>query len=62
MTMPSPIPFKVSDRVRIKEGTYKNLEGDVKEIDEANQRITITADIHGRLAHIELAPGQIEYV
>ena len=39
------IPFKVGDRVRIKEGTFENFEGDVEGIDEANGRITVMINI-----------------
>lgn len=56
------IPYKVSDRVRIKEGTFENFEGDVDGIDEANGRVTIMINIFGRSTPIELEHWQIEPV
>ena len=54
------IPFKVADRVRIKEGTFENFEGDVESIDEANGRVTVTINIFGRSTPVELEHWQIE--
>ena len=56
------IPFKLSDRVRIKEGTFENFEGDVEGIDEANGRVTVTINIFGRSTPVELEHWQIEAV
>ncbi len=56
------IPFKSSDRVRIKEGTFENFEGDVETIDEANGRVTVTINIFGRSTPVELEHWQIEAV
>ncbi len=56
------IPFKMSDRVRIKEGTFENFEGDVEGIDEANGRVTVMINIFGRSTPVELEHWQIEQV
>ena len=56
------IPFKVGDRVRIKEGTFENFEGDVHAIDEANGRVTVMINIFGRSTPAELVHWQIEEV
>lgn len=56
------IPFKLSDRVRIKEGTFENFEGEVEGIDEANGRVTVTINIFGRSTPVELEHWQIEAV
>lgn len=56
------IPFKLGDRVRIKEGTFENFEGDVEGIDEANGRVTVTINIFGRSTPVELEHWQIESV
>ena len=56
------IPFKVDDRVRIKEGTFENFEGDVEGIDEANGRVTVMINIFGRSTPVELEHWQIEAV
>jgi transcriptional antiterminator NusG len=56
------IPFNLGDRVRIKEGTFENFEGDVEGIDEANGRVTVTINIFGRSTPVELEHWQIEAV
>ncbi len=56
------IPFKVGDRVRIKEGTFENFEGDVDVIDEANGRVTVMINIFGRSTPVELEHWQVEAV
>ena len=56
------IPFKPGDRVRIKEGTFENFEGDVEGIDEGNGRVTVTINIFGRSTPVELEHWQIENV
>ena len=54
------IPFNVDDRVRIKEGTFENFEGDVDSIDEANGRVTVMINIFGRSTPVELEHWQVE--
>ena len=56
------IPFKLGDRVRIKDGTFENFEGDVETIDEANGRVTVIINIFGRSTPVELEHWQIESV
>jgi transcriptional antiterminator NusG len=56
------IPFKLGDRVRIKEGTFENFEGDVEGVDEANGRVTVMINIFGRSTPVELEHWQIEAV
>ncbi|MEZ6120901.1 MAG: transcription termination/antitermination protein NusG [Pirellulaceae bacterium] len=56
------IPFRVGDRVRIKEGTFENFEGDVEVIDEANGRVTVMINIFGRSTPVELEHWQVEAV
>lgn len=56
------IPFKPGDRVRIKEGTFENFEGDVDGIDEANGRVTVMINIFGRSTPVELEHWQIDAV
>ncbi len=53
---------KVGDRVRIKEGTFENFEGDVEVIDEANGRVTVMINIFGRSTPVELEHWQVEAV
>ncbi|MEL6107752.1 MAG: transcription termination/antitermination protein NusG [Planctomycetota bacterium] len=54
------IPFKVGDRVRVKEGNFENQEGDVDALDEANGRITVIINIFGRSVPMELDHWQVE--
>lgn len=56
------IPFKIGDRVRVKEGNFLNFEGEVSEIDEANGRVTVMINIFGRSTPVELEHWQIESV
>ncbi|HET6879199.1 MAG TPA: transcription termination/antitermination protein NusG [Pirellulales bacterium] len=54
------IPFNQGDRVRIKEGTFENFEGDVDNIDQASGRVTIMINIFGRSTPVELEYYQAE--
>jgi transcriptional antiterminator NusG len=54
------IPFSQGDRVRIKEGTFENFEGDVDNIDQASGRVTIMINIFGRSTPVELEYYQAE--
>ena len=56
------IPFKVGDRVRVKEGNFENQEGDVDAVDEANGRVTVIINIFGRSVPMELDHWQVEPV
>jgi transcriptional antiterminator NusG len=54
------IPFRPGDRIRVKEGNFQSLEGDVDRIDEANGRVTVIISIFGRSTPVELDHWQIE--
>jgi transcriptional antiterminator NusG len=54
------IPFKVGDRVRVKEGNFENQEGEVDGVDEANGRVTVIINIFGRSVPMELDHWQVE--
>lgn len=54
------IPYKVGDRVRVKEGNFENQEGDVDAVDEANGRVTVIINIFGRSVPMELDHWQVE--
>jgi transcriptional antiterminator NusG len=56
------IPFKISDRVRVKEGYFLNFEGDISAIDQAHGRVTVMINIFGRPNPVELDHWQIEAV
>ena len=61
-TLKTTIPFKRGDRVRVKEGNFQNLEGDVDRIDEANGRVQVIISIFGRSTPVELDHWQIESI
>lgn len=48
------IPFKIGQRVRVKEGYFENNEGEVSAIDERNGRITVMINIFGRNNPVEI--------
>ena len=54
------IPFKVGDRVRVKEGNFENQEGDVDSVDETNGNISVIINIFGRSVPMELKHFQVE--
>ena len=54
------IAFSTGERVKIKEGTFDNFEGDVDSIDETNGRVTVMINIFGRSTPVELEYWQIE--
>ena len=56
------IPFKLDDRVRVKEGYFQNYEGEVSNVDERNGRITVMINIFGRPNPVELDHWHVEKV
>lgn len=56
------IPYRAGDRIRVKEGNFENLEGEVEKVDEANGRVTVIITIFGRSTPVELDHWQIEEV
>ena len=52
--------FAVGDRVKIKEGTFENFEGEVASIDETNGRVTVLINIFGRSTPVDIEYWQIE--
>jgi len=54
------IGFKLGDRVKINEGTFENIEGEVDTIDETSGRVTVMINIFGRSTPVELEYWQIE--
>lgn len=58
--MKTSIPYRDGDRVRVKEGNFQNLEGEVEKVDEANGRVTVIISIFGRSTPVELDHWQIE--
>ena len=56
------IPFKIGDRVRVKEGYFQNYEGDVSSIDERNGRIEVMVNIFGRPNPVDIDHWHVEMI
>ena len=54
------IPFKVNERVRVKEGSFQSQEGEVVKLDEANGKVTVNINIFGRTVELEVDHWQVE--
>jgi transcriptional antiterminator NusG len=58
----SVIKFKEGDRVRVTDGTFQNLEGEVDTIDESRGRIVVMLSVFNRRTPVELEHWQVEDV
>lgn len=56
------INFQKGDRVKIKEGTFENFEGDVEEVNEAKGLVRVMIKIFNRPTPVELEYWQVETV
>jgi len=54
--------FEIGDRVKVKDGMFKEMEGDVKEIIEAKNQVGVELIIFGRPMKVELEYWQVERV
>ncbi len=59
---PVVIGFNVGDKVKIKDGTFQNFEGEVEAVNSASGRVTVMTTIFGRPTPVELEYWQIESV
>ena len=64
---PAKIPFSVGDRVKVRDGTFQNMEGEIKEIKEPKDakdsyRIKVELTVWGRPVNVELDYWQIDSV
>jgi transcription termination/antitermination protein NusG len=59
---PTRPQFDVGDRVKVKDGTFAGMEGDVKEILEAKGQVKVELTIFGRGVPVELEYWQVEQV
>jgi len=57
----SKVKFEKGEHVKIKEGTFANMEGDVGEILEAKGLVRVMLKIFGREVPVELEDWQIEH-
>jgi len=56
----SLIPFKIGEKVRVKEGNFQNFEGDIDQIDEAHGRVRVVITIFNRPTPVEMEHWNIE--
>lgn len=54
------IPFKTGDKVKIKEGTFMDFEGEVESVDQAKSSVTVMINIFGRPTPAEVSSWQLE--
>jgi transcription termination/antitermination protein NusG len=54
------IPFKMGDKVRVKEGNFQNFEGEIDQIDEAHGRVRVVITIFNRPTPVEMEHWNIE--
>jgi len=57
---PKPRNLEVGDRVKVADGTFKDMEGEVKEILEAVGKVRVELTIFGRPVPVELEYYQVE--
>ncbi len=58
----SRLPLKAYDRVRVTEGTFAAMEGEVQAIDESRGLVRIEISVFGRPVPVELEQSQVELV
>jgi len=56
------IPFRIGDRVKIREGSFENFEGDVEAIDEQKGLVTVLLTIFGRATPVDVEYWLLERV
>ena len=54
--------FEVGDRVRVKDGTFAGMEGEVKDLHEGEGLVRLELTIFGRPVPVELEYWQVEHV
>jgi transcriptional antiterminator NusG len=54
--------YKKGDRVKIREGSFENFEGEVESIDEQKQTITVLITIFGRSTPVDVEVWNLERV
>ncbi len=58
--VPAPPPLSMGDRVQVVDGTFKGMEGFVKQILEAQGKVQVEVTIFGRPVAVELDYYQVE--
>jgi transcriptional antiterminator NusG len=60
--VPGKAPFELGDRVRVRDGAFAGMEGEVKDILEAKGQVRIELTLWGRPVTHELEYWQVEAV
>ena len=60
--VPSKAPVDRGDRVKVKDGTFAGMEGEVKEVIEAKSQVRVELVIFGRPVPVDLEYWQVEPV
>jgi transcriptional antiterminator NusG len=58
--LPSKAPVDRGDRVKVKDGTFAGMEGEVKEVIEAKSQVRVELVIFGRPVPVDLEYWQVE--
>jgi transcription termination/antitermination protein NusG len=56
------IPYVVGDRVKVREGTFAGMEGDIEEINEQKGILRVLIAVFGRQTPVELEVWQVEEI
>ena len=51
--------LELNDKVRVIEGPFKGMEGNISSIDEENNKITVSIDLFGQETPVEVEPNQV---
>ena len=58
----SAVPYAKGDRVKIREGSFENFEGDVESVEEKSGVVTVLLTIFGRATPVDVEYWQLERV
>jgi transcriptional antiterminator NusG len=58
--VPGKAPFSIGDHVRVRDGTFAGMEGDVKEVMDTVGKVKVELQIFGRPVPVELEYWQVE--
>lgn len=56
------VPFEVGDKVKVKEGTFAGMDGQVEEIDQQKGTVRLQMTVFGRQTPITLEVWQVEEI
>jgi len=59
---PVKSPFESGDRVKVRDGAFAGMEGEVKDVLEAKNSVKIEVSIFGRPVSLEMEYWQVEII